>query len=209
MILKAKEREGAGLAKKFHLDLSKRPWLGAITRLVPQKGPELLEEALRKTVALGGTFALLGSSPIPTVQRHFETLKERYKGHPQVLLYLDYDEALAHKLYSALDFLIVPSHFEPCGLTQLIAMHYGTIPIVRATGGLKDTVFDGQNGFVFEKPSKEAVCQVLERAFRLWHTEPSSIQTMINRGMRSDVGWERPAEEYRQLYTEKISPKPF
>lgn len=185
------------------------PWVGAVTRLVPQKGPELIEAALHHTVEAGGTFLLLGSSPIPALQRHFEELQKTYRNHPQVAIHLEYDEALAHQIYAALDFLIVPSHFEPCGLTQMIAMRYGTIPIVRATGGLKDTVIDcdnasrpaeRRNGFVFADATLESLQGALDRAFHLWRSDPSTLQTLLQRGMRSDFGWQKPAKDYLKLY---------
>jgi starch synthase len=201
--LKAKEE----IRKKFPLDPKKRPWVGAVTRLAPQKGPELLEEALRKTVALGGSFLLLGSSHIPAIQNHFDLLKAEFANHPQVYLNFAYDETIAHQIYGALDFLIVPSHFEPCGLTQLIAMRYGTIPIVRTTGGLKDTVFDCEeskipsaqrNGLTF--PTGATLPQTLERAFSLFQSNPSLIQGLIRKGMESDFSWKNPAREYLKLY---------
>src|SRR5205823_6413034 len=102
--------------------------------------PELLEEGLHQTLKLGGTFLLLGSSPVPSIQHHFDKLKKKYADNKNVFFCFEYNEFLAHQLYAALDFLLMPSLFEPCGLSQLIAMRYGTIPIVRRTGGLKDTV---------------------------------------------------------------------
>ncbi len=202
---KRKTRETLGASKQ----MPQMPWFGAISRLVPQKGPELIEEAIHWAVSKGALFALLGSSPIPTMQRHFEELKRRYHGHAQVLIHLDYDEALAHKLYAALHFFIVPSHFEPCGLSQLIAMHYGTVPIVRATGGLKDTVFDQgdsktpaseRNGFVFKEPTAEALKATLERALHLWQTDQPGYQSLVRRGMKANVGWREPAMKYHRLF---------
>lgn len=206
-IAQAKKANKEALAKTFGLSADKRPWVGAVTRLVPQKGPELLEEALHQTIQAGGTFLLLGSSPIESLQKHFEKLKERYMGHGQVLLQLDYNEPLAHQIYAALDFTLIPSHFEPCGLTQLISMRYGTIPIVRATGGLKDTVFDydnyqvpsaSRNGFLFSRPKEFAA--VLQRAFALQKEDPDSFLSLIKRAMQIDSSWKKPADEYRKLY---------
>lgn len=193
----------------FKLDQERGPWLGAVTRLVPQKGTELLEEAIQKTIDLGGCFLLLGSSPLPKMQDHFNQLKEKYRGNKQVWLHYIYDEALAHAIYAALDYLIVPSHFEPCGLTQLIAMRYGAIPIVRSTGGLKDTVFDCEdptipiatrNGFTFPLPTRGSMNATLERAFKLFKSEQASFQALIRRGMQSDFSWKKPAQEYLKLY---------
>lgn len=204
----AKTANKAAIASLFNLDKTRRPWIGAITRLVPQKGPELLEEALHYTLQSGGVFLLLGSSPIDSIQEHFKTLKERYKDHPQVLIQLNYDEPLAHQIYAALDFTIIPSHFEPCGLTQLISMRYGTIPIVRSTGGLKDTVFDyddykvpnaSRNGFTFSTPKE--LTAALQRAFALQTKDPDSFHSLIKRAMQRDSSWKKPAAEYKKLYT--------
>jgi starch synthase len=201
--LKGKEKA------KERFKLEKKPWVGAITRLVPQKGPELLESALKKTLELGGSFLLLGSSPIPKLQEHFNKLKEKYKGNSQVFLHFEYNEALAHQIYAALDLLIVPSHFEPCGLTQLIGMRYGAVPIVRETGGLKDTVFDCEdskipvaqrNGFTFRAPTPAAMNHAIERAFLLYRKEPASFKSIIRRGMEADFSWDKPAKEYLKLY---------
>jgi starch synthase len=197
----------------FPLDLNKRPWVGSITRIVPQKGPELIEEALKTTLELGGNFLLLGSSPVPQLQKHFDLLKEKYKGNPHVFLQYTYNEALAHQIYAALDFLIVPSLFEPCGLTQLIAMRYGTVPIVRSTGGLKDTVFDCENaktpirkrnGFTFEPFSKSALNETLKRAFQLFHSDPATFLSLRRRGMEADFSWKNPAQDYLKLYRKML-----
>ncbi len=206
-IEQAKTANKMVLAKKFGLDMAKRPWIGAVTRLVPQKGPELLEEALHYTIQSEGVFLLLGSSPIDSIQEHFEALKKRYKDHPQVLIQLDYDEPLAHQIYAALDFTLIPSHFEPCGLTQLISMRYGTIPIVRSTGGLKDTVLDyddykvpnaSRNGFTFSNPKE--LQAVLQRAFALQKKDLDSFHSLMKRAMQRDSSWKKPAAAYRQLY---------
>jgi len=202
------------LQKKFHLTPNMRPWIGAVTRIVPQKGPELLEEGISLTIQSQGIFLLLGSSPIPSLQKYFETLKHTYEQPPYALLHFEYDDVLAHLIYAALDFVLVPSHFEPCGLTQLIAMRYGTIPIVRATGGLKDTVFDCEdssvalqkrNGFLFQNATPLDCKSALNRAIHLFRSEPSIFQSMIQRVMRIDNSWEKPAQKYLRLYTQMIS----
>ncbi len=199
-------KEGARhlLAKHFGLSEEKRPWIGNITRLVPQKGPELIEAGLCKTLELGGTFLLLGSSPIASIQNHFETLKKELFTE-SAFFHFDYNEPLAHQIYAALDFILVPSHFEPCGLTQLIAMRYGTIPIVRKTGGLQDTVFDIENnkkgnGIVFEKATQEETTRAIERAFLLFQTQREKRRELIQRGMRIDFSWKKPAQEYLKIY---------
>jgi starch synthase len=209
----AKDEAKKALCQTYSLDAHKKPWVGAVTRLVPQKGPELLEEALRQTVKQNGIFALLGSSPIPKIQTHFEQLKTRSKNHPQLLLEFNYNEKLAHQIYAALDFLLVPSHFEPCGLTQLIAMRYGAIPIVRATGGLKDTVFDcddgsipikQRNGFLFANATPLSMNQTLERAFDLFRNNPNMFQSLIRNAVKIDSSWNKPAQGYEKLYRKLV-----
>ena len=152
------------------------------------------------------TEALLPSRffPIPEIHTRFEELKQRHKS--QSLIHLEYNEKLAHQLYAALDFLLVPSQFEPCGLTQMIAMRYGTLPIVHATGGLKDTVFDPEdekrkaNGFVFKEWTTEALHHALGRVFKSWRGEAPLIETLTRHGMAADWGWEKPAQEYLKLF---------
>jgi len=182
-------------------------WFGTITRLVPQKGPFLIEAALREAVRQNCGFALLGSTQNQEIQRHFEGLKKEFANNPHVFIHLVHDEALAHRIFAALDFLVVPSLFEPCGLTQLVAMRYGTIPIVRATGGLKDTVFDCDapqitkpNGFTFLPPTKEAVVESVDRAIQQARMAPASHQQLIRRGIESDFSWKTPARQYLELY---------
>jgi starch synthase len=117
-------------------------------------------------------------------------------------------------MYAALDMLLVPSKFEPCGLTQLIAMRYGTVPIVRETGGLKDTVFDydnykipahKRNGFTFKEFDPKAMNETLERAFKLYRDEPANFRSLIRKGMKSDFSWKKPSEEYLKLYRTLLS----
>ncbi len=212
-IASAKQANKQTLINRFKLDKTASPWVGAITRLVSQKSPELLEQALYQTLELGGAFLLLGSSPNPAIQAHFEELKKKHLNNPRVLLHLEYDDALAHQLYAALDFLIVPSLFEPCGLTQMIALHYGTLPIVRATGGLKDTIVDCENplapsshrnGFLFPHPTADSQKQALVRAVHLYRTNPATLQNLIRQGMQIDFSWQKPAQEYLKLYRKLI-----
>jgi starch synthase len=212
-IQSSKKRNKETIAQKFNLKTNETLWLGAVTRLVPQKGLELLEEALHYTLSQGGIFILCGASPIPSIQDHFEKLQEQYKDQQNCVIQLEYDDGLAHLIYAALDFTLVPSHFEPCGLTQLIAMRYGTIPIVRSTGGLKDTVFDAddytipaslRNGFTFSNP--KSLRATLQRAFALPKQDPATFQSLIRRAIQSDFSWKKPAEAYLQLYR-KITEK--
>lgn len=202
------------LQEKYKLESLERPFVGAITRLVPQKGIHLIQAAIEIVLKNGGSFALLGSSPISEIQQQFNELKEHYKDNPQVFLEYRYTDTLAHQLYAALDFILVPSLFEPCGLTQIIAMRYGTIPIVRSTGGLKDTVFDcddgkipleKRNGFVFKDPTKEVLESTLQRAFFFWQNEQPTCLAMLRRMMKIDSSWRKPAEQYLKFYSNSTS----
>jgi len=211
-IVQAKKTNKEALAKQFCLDAS-RPWFGSICRLVPQKAPELLAQALPYILKLNGTFTLLGSSPTPAIQKQFDELKSLYPG---ALLHFEYNEPLSHQLYSALDFFLMPSHFEPCGLTQLIAMHYGALPIAHSTGGLRDTVFDCEdplipnaqrNGFTFLPPTFPAFQAGIDRASRLYRTDPATFQTIQKRNMQLDVSWAHPTQAYLRLFNNLITNK--
>ncbi len=213
MTLKAKEKNRDALAERFNLSKKNRPWIGAITRLVEQKGPELIEAALIETQRVGGTFILLGSSPTPKIQARFENLSAKYGGK-SALFHFEYDEALAHQIYAGLDFLVLPSRYEPCGLSQMIAMHYGTIPIARATGGHIDTIFDCEdpkipdkkkNGFLFPHYIASSEIETMGRAIRFFREKPASIQFLIKNGMGIDWSWEKPAQEYVRIYKKRIA----
>jgi starch synthase len=205
------------LQKLFGLESLDRPLFGVVSRLIPNKGSELLRESIAKIVDEGGAFVLVGSSPISNVQEEFDQLKQSCKNNPHLVFCFHYNERIAHQVYAACDFLLVPSLVEPCGLTQLIALRYGTIPIVRATGGLRDTVFDCEdttvpsekrNGLVFRDPTKEALQAVITRAIGLWKSNALSLQLAQKRAIQGDYGWKQGAKEYIKLY-EKLHAKTF
>ena len=124
---------------------------------------------------------------------------------------IQYDEGRAHRIYAGADALLVPSRFEPCGLTQLTAMHYGTVPIVRETGGLKDTVepynlFNNQgNGFTFDRYDSGLLLDAINRAKTLYFEHRECWNEVVVRDMNKDVSWERSANDYRNLYLELTS----
>lgn len=205
-------------ALRIHLGLSSekacKPLICCITRLVPQKGVHLIRRAIYQTIELGGQFVLLGASPIPHIQREFEDLASHFKNHPDARLLLKYDEALSHMIYAASDMFIIPSLFEPCGLTQMIAMRYGSVPIVRRTGGLNDSVFDVddetipvqfRNGFSFSKPDEQELNNVMKRAFDYYTRNPENWRELVQTVMRLDFGWESSAQQYEQLYEKAVT----
>lgn len=187
------------LQRRLGLKESDAPLVASITRLVPQKGPDLIEHGLRYTLEQDGQFVLLGSSPIPSMQTHFEQVQAELKGKGAAFC-LIYDEPLSHLIYAAADLLLVPSIFEPCGLTQLIALRYGTLPVARATGGLRDTVFDCDNGFTFDYPDNKGVEGALGRAFRIYRENPKQWKELMHHGMDQDFSWKHSAQEYLSLY---------
>ena len=139
-------------------------------------------------------------------EESFRWFENNYKG--SVCSYIAYDEALAHRIYAGSDALLVPSLFEPCGLTQLIAMRYGTVPVVRETGGLKDTVqpynqyTNEGNGFTFDRYDAGLLLDAVNRAKTLYFTERERWDEMVRRDMEKDVSWENSARQYRDLYLE-------
>jgi starch synthase len=177
----------------------KLPLTGCVTRLVPQKNPKLIKSALSWTLKQGGAFILLGATHELQTREEFSDLKKSL-GSTSVHIELNYNEPLAHLIFAALDLFVIPSLFEPCGLTQMIAMRYGTLPLVRKTGGLADTVFDGVNGFTFEEATVEELHENLKRAFHVWSSEPQKWRQMMEKGMSMDFSWQKPAREYLKLY---------
>ncbi|XP_007025145.2 PREDICTED: probable starch synthase 4, chloroplastic/amyloplastic isoform X2 [Theobroma cacao] len=205
-------------AMRRHLGLSsaddRQPLVGSITRLVPQKGMHLIRHAIYRTLEMGGQFVLLGSSPVAHIQREFEGIANQFQNHDHIRLILKYDESLSHYIYAASDMFIIPSIFEPCGLTQMIAMRYGSVPIARQTGGLKDSVFDVdddtiphqfQNGFTFMTPDEQGVNSALERAFNLYKNDKASWQRLVQKDMNIDFSWDSSASQYEELYAKSVA----
>lgn len=179
--------------------------LGLISRLTDQKGLDLVNAILPALVDGNTQIVVLGTGDA-RYEDSFRGFENAYKG--TVCSYIAYDEALAHRIYAGADALLVPSLFEPCGLTQLIAMRYGTVPIVRETGGLKDTVqpfnqyTNEGNGFTFDRYDAGLLLDAINRAKTLYFTERSRWDAMVRRDMEKDVSWENSARHYRSLYLE-------
>ena len=197
------------LREKLNLAEDHRPIIGCIARLVPQKGIDLIKHTIKHIVEKKGQFVLLGSSPIPSINAEFHHLKQQYSDHPHISLTLHHQEDLAHLIYAGSDMFIVPSIFEPCGLTQLIALKYGAVPIVRRTGGLADTVFDVQyskrpfeetNGYTFDFPDSQGIDSALDRAIRCWFEDPEKWRKIVLNGMKMDFSWNHPCDLYLEIY---------
>ena len=178
---------------------------GAVTRLTSQKGMDLLLAALPEIIDGGGMLVLLGSGD-GNLEAGFAAAAENYRGRVGVML--GYDEALSHLIIAGSDSIVVPSRFEPCGLTQLYGLRYGCVPLVSRVGGLADTVIDANEaaveagvatGIVFAPATADAFLDAIHRAIRLFGRE-KIWRKMQRRGMKSDVSWDLSAEKYATLY---------
>ena len=191
------------LCQEYKLDLD-RPLFAFIGRLVDQKGADLLAAVIRGLHEQGKelNFILLGTGD-PRLEAEFRKLDEEYVGYFNAKL--AYNEALARQMYAGVDFMVMPSRVEPCGLNQLYAMRYGTIPIVRSIGGLKDSVPDISNsnglGIQFDSFSYEALEQAILRASELY-TDQNAIHSLRERIMLQDHSWQKVTKEYDELYVE-------
>ena len=177
------------------------PLLGIISRFTVQKGLDLVLQALPEILAQGAQLVVLGSGD-PDQERAFAVAAKAHPG--QFQLRVGYDEAFAHRIQAGCDMLLVPSRFEPCGLTQLYAMRYGTLPIVRRTGGLADTVVDVKDGkentgFVFEKATAEDLNGAVTRALALFR-HPRKWSIVQRRAMVQNFSWQSSAQRYRDLF---------
>jgi starch synthase len=199
-----KERCKEALLDEMGLDssLQKQPLLGMVSRLDAQKGLDLLVEILDDLLGLGVGLVVLGSGEEP-IQQAIRKGAERHPG--KVGLFIGFNEPLAHRIMAGADIFLVPSRYEPCGLTQMYALKYGTVPVVRATGGLADTIvtFDAKNkkgnGFKFGPYKAKAFLAAIRRALRLFGYLDSWTRIMAN-GMKEDFSWHRSAHKYLELY---------
>ena len=172
---------------------------GVVSRLTEQKGLDLIPAAIEPALQRGAMLILLGSGD-KSLENQYLALQERYP--EQVAIRIGYDEAYSHRLQAGVDALLIPSRFEPCGLTQLYALKYGTLPIVRHTGGLADTVFEEghqANGFVFYHASVEDLQAALERSMEAF-SNATTWRTLQIQAMTQDHSWERATEQWLQLY---------
>ncbi|KAB8097020.1 hypothetical protein EE612_025659, partial [Oryza sativa] len=214
-VVEGKSAAKKALQQRLGLQQTDTPVVGIISRLTVQKGIHLIKHAIYRTLERNGQVVLLGSAPDHRIQGDFTNLASKLHGeyHGRVKLCLTYDEPLSHLIYAGADFIVVPSMFEPCGLTQLTAMRYGSIPIVRKTGGLYDTVFDVDddkdrareqglepNGFSFEGADSNGVDYALDRAITTWYDARDWFHSLCKRVMEQDWTWNRPALDYMELY---------
>ena len=198
-VLAVKPKLKAQLQKEVGLSGEDVPVFGFVGRIEPrQKGIDIVIEALNELLrSTPMQVVILGTGEPESVRALMHVARE----HKDKLSFVHaFDDGVARRIYAGADVLLVPSKFEPCGLTQMIAMRYGTIPLVRSTGGLADTVTDGVTGFVFDEYSGRALSGAIERAHALWFSDRPAWHALMHTVMRQDFSWDRSAGEYIALY---------
>jgi len=199
-----KTENKSALQKELGLEEGTAPLLGVVTRLTGQKGLELLLGCIEELIEKENVqLAVLGLGD-EYYYENFSRLKVKYPEN--VAAVYEFDTELAKRIYSGCDMFLMPSRFEPCGLGQIISLRYGTIPVVRATGGLAETIIDYDmdnrqgNGFSFEEYSVREFKKTLERALEVFRNEPETWKRLIERALDSEFSWKKPCKAYLELY---------
>ena len=202
--IKNKKVNKKALQESLGLDVDEHKMvIGLISRLTNQKGLDLVNDVIPGIMDEHTQVVVLGTGD-SQYENTFRYYENKYKGN--FCAYIAYNENVAHNIYAGCDALLVPSRFEPCGLTQLIAMRYGAVPIVRETGGLKDTVqpynmFENTgNGFTFDRYESGLLYDAINRAKTLYFENRKSWDDMVIRDMDKDVSWEKSAKQYKDMY---------
>lgn len=206
--IKAKNKHA--LRERLLLRDENKPIVCFIGRLDDQKGVHLVHHAIYYAMHRQAQFVLLGSATAPKINDWFWHEKHFLNDNPDCHLELGFNEELSHLIYAGADIIVVPSHFEPCGLTQMIGLKYGTVPVVRGVGGLINTVFDRdhdaahpaneRNGYVFYQTDHPALESALDRAIGLWYNHPDEFRQLSQQGMQYDYSWNRPGSMYVSVY---------
>lgn len=202
--IKNKKINKKALQESLGLDVDEHKMvIGLISRLTNQKGLDLVNDVIPGIMDEHTQVVVLGTGD-SQYENTFRYYENKYKGN--FCAYIAYNENVAHNIYAGCDALLVPSRFEPCGLTQLIAMRYGAVPIVRETGGLKDTVqpynmFENTgNGFTFDRYESGLLYDAINRAKTIYFENRKSWDDMVIRDMNKDVSWEKSAKQYKDMY---------
>ncbi len=201
--LKGKAENKQALLKMFHLENLKKPLLGIVSRLTDQKGFTLLSDALEPLLKEGRIQCVVLGTGDEELHDFFDALRKKYPKH--LGLYFGYSDKIARQVYAGADFFLMPSRYEPCGLAQLISFRYGTLPIVRMTGGLKDSVepynkYTGTgNGFGFQNFDGSDLLRTLFEALEAYENK-DHFKKLMRRAMREDFSWRESAKQYDKLY---------
>jgi starch synthase len=202
--LRGKKRNAEQVRAAFGLAVSRGPLFAVVSRLVHQKGLDLMIGTAETVVRGGGQIAIMGQGE-PAVERELGALAKRHPG--EIALKVGFDQAEARCMFAGSDFLMMPSRFEPCGLSQMYAQRFGSLPIARRTGGLADSIEDGLTGFLFRPISVEACLEAVTRAFNAFGNR-DIFMAMRRSAMARNFGWAKPALRYQQLYTRAIESFP-
>ena len=198
-----KAKNKTELQKLLGLDVNENvPLIGMVSRIVSHKGFELICDIIKDMMKWNIQLVILGTGDA-SYEGLLKSVADKNKG--KFSLNLTFDSKLASRIYAASDVYLMPSKSEPCGLSQLIAMRYGTVPVVNATGGLKDTVepFDGSKngtGFNFQSFSREDLIDAISRCLSVYEHSKESWEIIVKNAMRYDSSWDKPAKEYMELY---------
>lgn len=197
------------LRERLLLQKDYKPIVAYVGRLDTQKGVHLIQHALHYALQHGAQFVLLGSSPEAAINNEFWRLKQAMNDNPDCHLEIGFNEELAHLIYAGADMMVMPSMYEPCGLAQMIALRYGTVPIVRTVGGLVDTIFDrdfstraltARNGYVFNNFDYAGIESAMHRAIGLWYSYPAEFRKLIINGMQYNYSWQHSGQHYLNVY---------
>ncbi|MDR2577662.1 MAG: glycogen synthase [Chitinispirillales bacterium] len=207
--IEEKYKNKDALRDRFWLYKSNKPIISYIGRLDEQKGLGLICHAAHYALSRGAQFILLGSASNHAIFNQFAHLRNQLGQSVDCHIELGFNEELSHLIYAGSDMVIVPSAFEPCGLTQLIALRYGTVPVVRSVGGLADTVFDKdyahvdmdmRNGFTFNDMNNAGLESAMDRAIGLFYDYPEEFRKLMINGMKADYSWNHPGTHYMNIY---------
>ncbi|MGF1539811.1 MAG: glycogen synthase GlgA [Pleurocapsa sp.] len=205
---KAKNKQA--LRERLLLQDNDKPIIAYIGRLDQQKGVHLVHHSIYYALHHGAQFVMLGSATENSINSWFWHEKHFLNDNPDVHLEIGFNEELAHLIYAGADMIVVPSNYEPCGLTQLIGLKYGTVPIVRGVGGLVSTVFDRdydqnhspekRNGYVFYQTDSHALESAMSRAIALYTQDPKEFEQLMQQGMEYDYSWNNSGSQYMNIY---------
>ncbi|MDQ5981712.1 MAG: hypothetical protein QG570_469, partial [Patescibacteria group bacterium] len=194
-----KQKNKEALLKSLGLEISNRPLLGIISRLAHQKGLDLVAESLDEIMEMGYSVVILGTGD-PQLEMIFKEYNSKTQFNKRYKALITFSEKTARQIYAASDMFLVPSRYEPCGLTQMIAMKYGSVPVVRGTGGLYDTVEENVTGYVYTGFSKVDMLKALKRAFSDFTSNKAKWERIVINGVNRDYSWKESAKKYITLY---------
>lgn len=205
--LKGKKECKKALQKDLGLEQTDKPLLGIVSRLAYQKGLDLVLQKFDEILALDVQLVLLGTGD-KQLEKHFQEKQEEYPYNCSINI--SFNNELAHKIEAGADLFLMPSRYEPCGLNQMYSMIYGTIPVVRKTGGLADTVQEYNlenktgNGFVFENYNADEFLDAIKRAIQLYNNKPKVWKSLVKKVMQIDFTWEKVAKEWEKVYKKAL-----